>query len=299
MAWRDAVFTKIIEQLPIGVAVTLPTGILEYLNPCLCNLLGTCREEATGSALTRFISVTSEPLRTGARYPHAGRTQLRSRSGKICDVLESVHALRDGAGNVTHFVHIVQDVRAQTQSSNLSGAFYDGLTGLPNRNLLNDRLERTLSAARRKRSAFAVLYIGIDQFKQVNDALGHESADELLRQLALRLATSLRGSDSIGRWGADEFVALLEEAGDPPIASSIGHKLLHVCGRPYRLRGNTQRITLSMGMSFYPRDAGNIPALLEAANRAMLAVKTERLNARRIAAASGADPVLERSTKSR
>lgn len=181
---------------------------------------------------------------------------------------------------------IVQRIGVQPQSSHRPGAFYDGVTGLPSRSLLNDRLERTLMAARRKRSAFAVLYIDIDRFNEVNDALGHASGDDLLRQLALRLATSLRSSDSIGRWGADEFVAVLDDAGDPPIAASIVHKLLHVCGRPYRLRGNTQRITLSMGMSFYPRDAGDITALLEAAQRAMLVVKTERLNALRIAAAS-------------
>lgn len=290
MTWRKKGFAKIIEQLPVGIAVTLPTGMLEYANPYLCNLLGIGRDEAIGTSLARFIPA-GDGSRTEVRYPQTEKKQLRTRNGEMFDVLESVDAHHDDAGNVTHLMHMVQDFRAQKQLDILSAlAFYDSLTGLPNRNLLNDRLERTLSTARRKRTAFALFYIDIDHFKKVNDTLGHEAGDELLRQVAARLAGSLRRSDSVGRWGGDEFIALLEGAGNPQVAVSIGHKLLQLCGKPYQLRDDTRRITLSIGMSFYPRDADNIPALLEIADRTMYAVKTDGRNGCWVAAASSIDP---------
>jgi diguanylate cyclase (GGDEF)-like protein/PAS domain S-box-containing protein len=290
MTWRKKGFAKIIEQLPVGVAVTLPTGMLEYANPYLCNLLGISREEAIGAPLASFV-FADDGSRTEVRCPQTEKKQLRTRNGEMFDVLESVYAHHDDAGNVTHLMHMVQDFSAQKQLDILSAlAFYDNLTGLPNRNLLNDRLERTLSTARRKRTAFALFYIDIDHFKKVNDTLGHECGDELLRQVAARLGRSLRSNDSIGRWGGDEFIAVLEGVSDPQVAVSIGHKLLQLCGKPYQLRGETHRITLSIGMSFYPRDADNIPALLEIADRTMYAVKTDGRNGFWVAAASITDP---------
>jgi len=283
MTWRNEGFAKIIEQLPLGVAVTLPGGTLEYANPCLCDLLGIHRDAAAGAPLARFIPGGNEQ-RAADSFPRIGEKRLRRHDGETCDVLESVYALHDDAGRITHFIHLVQDLRLQKQLDSLSSlAFYDHLTALPNRHLLGDRLERTLLAARRKRTAFALLYIDIDHFKHVNDTFGHEAGDELLRQFAFRVGRALRRSDSVGRWGGDEFVALLEDIGDPRIAAGVGQQLLKLCDVPYRLGGNLLHITLSVGMSFYPRDGDDVQTLLRAADRAMYAVKTNGRGGCRIA----------------
>lgn len=194
-------------------------------------------------------------------------------------MLESAYPVHDSAGAVTHFIHLLQDISAHKQLGVLSAlAFYDSLTGLPNRNLLKDRLERAAAAAKRNRGAFAVLYMDIDHFKRINDELGHEAGDELLRQVSVRLTQSLRVSDSVARWGGDEFVALLDGIGDPQVAGCVARKLLAACGGPYMLGGVSRRITLSIGVSFYPRDAQDVATLLDCADQAMYAVKARGRN---------------------
>jgi diguanylate cyclase (GGDEF)-like protein/PAS domain S-box-containing protein len=271
MSWRERDLSKIIEQVPIGVAVTRPDGTIEYANPFLCRLLGAASGALAGKRLSQFARPALSPASAQDEY-----RELRvSGSRGTLDVLESVYPLHDASGAVTHRVHLWQDVSAQKQLDLLSAlAFYDSLTGLPNRNLLKERLARALAAARRNRGAFAVLYLDIDHFKSVNDALGHEAGDELLRQFAARLAQSLRASDSVARWGGDEFVALLEGLDDPRLAARIARKLLRRCSGPYALGGVRQRVTMSIGVSFYPRDGQDIATLLDRADRAMYIVKS-------------------------
>lgn len=209
-------------------------------------------------------------------------------NGEAFDVLESIYPLRGSdAKCITHFVHLVQDLRTQEELNSLTRlAFHDSLTGLPNRNLLNDRLERTLLAARRKHTMFALLYIDIDGFKQINDAFGHAAGDELLRRFAARLARALRRSDTVGRWGGDEFIALFEDIDDKQAAIRVGRELMRFCDAPYSLCGKPRRVTVSVGMSFYPRDGDSIQALLDVADRAMYAAKDAAKHGRLTATAS-------------
>lgn len=284
MSWREHGFSKVIEEVPLGVAITRPDGTLEYANAYLRKLIGVRGEELVGAPLSRF----ARPVVVG---PHgeprdfSGAAQNPRREVRICgseetlDVLESVYPMHDTAGAVTHFMHLLQDISAHKQLGVLSTlAFYDSLTGLPNRNLLNDRLARARASAQRNRSAFAVLYIDIDHFKSINDTLGHEAGDELLHQFAARLTQSLRVSDSVARWGGDEFVALLDGIGDPQVAGCVTRKLLAACSGPYLLGGVSRRITLSIGVSFYPRDAQDLATLLDCADQAMYVVKARGRN---------------------
>ena len=161
----------------------------------------------------------------------------------------------------------------------LSGlAFYDSLTGLPNRYLFNDRLARAMATAQRSRSGFALLYIDIDHFKRINDTLGHDAGDELLRQLASRLKQSLRESDTVARLGGDEFVAVLEHVADARVAVGAVEKLLAECSGCYELGGSERKVTLSVGISLYPADAGDTESLLKCADAAMYRAKAAGRN---------------------
>lgn len=279
MTWRKHCL-QMIEQLPIGAAVVLPDGVIEHANPCLARLLGLSWSRLAGSALTEFGPAARvllgrqirESLLVGQSWH--GETELRMASGEACHLLEWVHALRDEAGTITHFVHFFQDMSALRRAEALHQlAFYDALTRLPNRNLLNDRLARTMVSAQRNRNGFALFYIDVDHFKRVNDTLGHEAGDELLRQLAARLERSLRRTDTVARWGGDEFVAVIDQVADPGLTMRLAEKLLAACSGDYELAGKQSKVTLSIGISLFPRDADEASALIKCADMAMYRAK--------------------------
>jgi diguanylate cyclase (GGDEF)-like protein len=185
-----------------------------------------------------------------------------------------VFPLRDRTGRITHFIHFLQDIGALEAAETLTSlAYHDSLTGLPNRNLLNDRLSRAIASARRRHAGFSLLYLDVDRFKEVNDALGHDAGDELLRQVASRLQSGLRKIDTVARLGGDEFVIILDQVGESWLAARIAAKLLVSCSGDYDLHGATRRVTLSVGISRYPRDAVEMEALLKCADKAMYRAK--------------------------
>ncbi len=285
MSWHKNGLHRVIEQIPVGVAVTLPDGKIEYANPFFRRLLdlGAARlPRARLSALRGKGTVMLEDeirQRLLSDGSWQGETEFVARKGAACHVLESVYPLHDERGSVTHFIHFMQDISALKHAEMLSSlAFYDSLTGLPNRNLFNDRLARAVTAAQRGGGSFAVLYIDIDRFKQVNDRLGHDNGDELLRQVAARLQQGLRQNDTVARLGGDEFVAILEGMGEARMAVKIVEKLLAACCGGYRLHGRWLHVTLSIGVSFYPGDARDMQALLRCADTAMYRAKAAGRN---------------------
>ena len=173
----------------------------------------------------------------------------------------------------------MQDIGALKHAEMSSSlAFYDSLTGLPNRNLFDDRLTRAMATARRSRGSFALLYIDIDHFKRVNDTLGHDIGDELLRQIASRLRQSLRESDTVARLGGDEFAAILEHVTDARFVARTVEKLLAACSGSYEFRGSRQNVRLSVGISLYPHDAGDSGALAKYADTATYRAKATGRN---------------------
>lgn len=281
MVWHKQDLLRNIERIATGIAVTRLDGTIEHANAYLHRMLGVCNGEPI--ELPRGLSEAA----AGGGASGCRELRIHDRDGRALDVLYAVHALCDDAGVITHRVHFFQYLDDRQQMERLSRlAFYDSLTGLPNRNLFHDRLERALAAGRRSRSTFALLCIDIDHFKQVNDTCGHETGDELLRQVAARLARSIRATDTVARWGGDEFVAILEGA-DRAAAEHIASKLVAFCGEPYPVSGRELRITLSVGASLYPRDGHDGGTLLAHADRAMYDVKARGRNGYRVGQSAG------------
>ena len=282
MSWHRHDLLRNIECIAIGMAITRRDGTIEYANRYLYRMLGLSESAALPMIhpetwLHLIERSEPQPDETKAR----GETiRIYGEDGRMLDVLHAVYPLSDEAH--THFIHLQQYRSDEQQMEMLHRlAFYDALTGLPNRNLLTDRLTHALATARRNRTMFAVLYIDIDHFKLVNDNFGHDTGDQLLREVAGRLSRSIRASDTVARWGGDEFVALIDGvAGEA--AASIASKLVASCGEPYVVRGQEQRITLSVGASFYPRDGHDAATLLERADGAMYQVKAFGRNGYRI-----------------
>jgi diguanylate cyclase (GGDEF)-like protein len=152
-------------------------------------------------------------------------------------------------------------------------AFHDDLTSLPNRLMLSQRLDQALGRHRRAGSQLAILFLDLDRFKVINDSLGHESGDVLLRQVADRLRAQSREGDTIARMGGDEFVVLIENYGNLAEISTRAQRLVEQLSTPYLLGSNDCHVTVSIGISVFPADGSDAPALLKAADVAMYRAK--------------------------
>ena len=157
-------------------------------------------------------------------------------------------------------------------------AYHDALTGLPNRSLFSKILSQGISEARRYERRLAVAFLDLDRFKQINDTLGHEAGDQLLREVADRLKGCVRESDTVARLGGDEFVLLLPQLLDEKYAVAVGQKILAAVSRPFNLISQDFRVTVSIGISLYPRDGLDEQTLTKNADIAMYQSKTEGRN---------------------
>ncbi|MBC7963714.1 MAG: GGDEF domain-containing protein, partial [Steroidobacteraceae bacterium] len=152
-------------------------------------------------------------------------------------------------------------------------ANFDALTGLPNRRLFFDRLTCILSHCKRSKEQFSVLFLDLDRFKSVNDTLGHDAGDELLREVAKRIQECLRHSDTVARMGGDEFAVLLSRIIEPPDTGIVSDKIITALARPFIIQGQQCQIGVSIGISVFPDNADNAESLLKVADSAMYRAK--------------------------
>ena len=157
-------------------------------------------------------------------------------------------------------------------------AYHDGLTGLPNRSMFSKALSQSISEAKRYERRLAIAFLDLDRFKQINDTLGHEAGDQLLKEIAVRLKACVRASDTVARLGGDEFVVLLPSLEDEKYAEIVAQKILAAAARPFNLIGQEFRITASIGISTYPRDGLDEQTLTKNADIAMYQAKAEGKN---------------------
>src|SRR5205807_88805 len=157
-------------------------------------------------------------------------------------------------------------------------ATHDTLTGLPNRYMFNQRFAHALNNAQRYRKTMALLFLDLDRFKFINDTLGHPFGDRLLQEAAARLRMCLRESDTIARFGGDEFVALIEDFSEPSDVISVAQKILHALRWPFMLQGETCHLTASIGISLYPNDGADFANLLKNADIATYRAKEQGKN---------------------
>jgi diguanylate cyclase (GGDEF)-like protein len=156
----------------------------------------------------------------------------------------------------------------------LHEAHHDSLTGLPNRMVAEDRLEQALARADRARKQFAVFCIDLDGFKAINDELGHDAGDEILRCVGMRLQKNLRHSDTLARVGGDEFVVLIEDCPGAAAAQAVAQSLITSLQQPFLLSERQLRVSASIGVAMYPADANNATQLRRNADLAMYCAKS-------------------------
>lgn len=204
-----------------------------------------------------------------------GEIWNRRKDGELYVEWLSISAVRNEHGAITHYIAIFSDItqRKRTEERVAHLAHHDSLTDLPNRTLLSERLERALSDARSNGHKLALLFVGLDRFKNINDSIGHAAGDELLRVVAERLRGSVRTSDLVARVGGDEFAVMLpqiESARDPEV---VAEKVLSVLQQPVTLCGHELAISASIGICISPDDAQVAGELIRNADAAMFHAK--------------------------
>jgi diguanylate cyclase (GGDEF)-like protein/PAS domain S-box-containing protein len=204
-----------------------------------------------------------------------GEIWNRKKNGEPFPVWESISEVRDGEGNTSHYVAVFSDISSikRTQEELAHLANHDPLTGLPNRNLFQDRLEHALQGNRRNDENCAVIFMDLDRFKNVNDTLGHPAGDQLLCRMARRLLDCVRETDTVARLGGDEFILLLERIGGDACAERVAHKIQEALAKPVEVNGHEVFISASIGISVYPRDGKQGTELIRNADAAMYRAK--------------------------
>ncbi|PHS69185.1 MAG: hypothetical protein COB23_07500 [Methylophaga sp.] len=276
-----------VEKTANAIMITDEKGIIEWVNDSFIRL--------TQYNIDEVLGLSPRLLRSGEN--HAGYVRdiwqtvsdgdvwqgeivNRRKDGSLFNVLYTITPLTDNDGMTTHFVAILEDVterHAAQQRINYL-ATHDGLTGLPNRSLLQDRLAQAIFHAQRHNTKMAVLFIDVDQFKYINDSLGHQQGDELLKTLTQRLQKMIRGEDTLARFGGDEFVVVMPEITDINDACNMANKLLDQMQQPYHLASHELTVTGSIGISIYPDDAIEPDDLIQYADAAMYLAKDQGRN---------------------
>jgi len=215
-------------------------------------------------------------------------------SGEIRHAISRGHAQRDGSGRITHLFGSFHDVTAlrESEARLQQLAHHDTLTGLPNRVLFQQRVEAAIHMARDS-DRFALLFLDLDRFKQVNDTLGHQVGDRLLGQVADALLRRIRDNDTLARFGGDEFVVLMAGSPAPETVERLACQLLEVFNRPFHLIGREFYLTGSIGISLYPRDGQDLDMLLRNADIAMYRSKEQTRNGYRFFEPAMLDGVVE------
>ena len=284
-------FRTLYTQTPVMLHSIDPQGRVITVSQRWLSTLGYAEHEVLGRPMSEFLTAESARFAQDDALPKAKRAgrcddvafQMVTREGQVLDVLLSAIWEYDAAGQPVRSLAVVQDVSEKKRLAERSHyAEHDPLTGLPNRVLLQDRLERSCSHHARHGGAFALGFLDLDHFKDINDTLGHEAGDLLLREVASRLCSALRTSDTVCRLGGDEFVLLFAGVEDPLELQALADKVLSQLAQPCRLGpdANAPVVTVagSLGLAVFPEHGRDPPTLMQHADQAMYRAKREGRN---------------------
>jgi diguanylate cyclase (GGDEF)-like protein/PAS domain S-box-containing protein len=276
----------ILESIGDAVLSTDLAGNVTYMNPAAETMTGWSHDAATGQSLAEVFHLVDARTRARAQDPMQLAVSLNKtvglapscvlvrRDGKEFEIEDSAAPVRDRDGHVTGAVIVFRDVGAALETSRQMShlAQHDALTGLPNRLLLTDRLTDAIVFAHRRRKALAVLFMDIDEFKAINDAYGHPIGDQVLQSIAAALPRALRQSDTVSRYGGDEFVIVLSEIEDAAHGAVVAAKLLQVAAGPHTPIADLT-MTASVGVALYPDHGQDAVTLVVNADTAMYEAK--------------------------
>ncbi|MEO8674463.1 MAG: diguanylate cyclase [Casimicrobiaceae bacterium] len=279
--------SKVFETTVDGIMLTDADDRIIMVNSALSRLTGYAAEELLGKTLAESSFRPIDLAESDARMAQlndqgfvTGEVARFRKDGTPLSLWVTATTVRDAGGTITNYVRVFTDISLlkATQEKLEQLASFDPLTGLPNRRLLQDRLGRALLRAERNKNRMALMFIDLDRFKKVNDTLGHDIGDLLLRGVASRLQKCIRASDSVGRFGGDEFAIVLEDTAVPNDAKRVAERIVASLAEPFHLNGHAVRTAASIGIAFYPTNGIDAATLLRNADMAMYEAKRSGSN---------------------
>ncbi|MBC1240443.1 diguanylate cyclase domain-containing protein [Nostoc sp. 2RC] len=282
--------TAIINSMGRAVIVTYANGSIQMMNPTAEIITGWKQSEALGKDLVEVVSLVDKDvgeaienlavdvIEAGEIFNLPENCTLISKDGKKIPIEDNVAPIRDRDGNITGAVLVFQDItkRKETEAQLIRNAFYDGLTELPNRILFLDRLKQAIERSKRKSDYyFGVLFLDLDNFKEINDRFGHGIGDDFLVAIARRLESCIRSGDTVARFGGDEFTVLLEDIRDVTDATNVARRIQDSLRLPLNLEGNQLETTASIGIAWNRYSYEEPATLLRDADTAMYRAKRQ------------------------
>lgn len=274
----EAVFASTNE----GVLITDSSNIIVYINAAFTRITGYSAEEVLGQTPSMFKSGRHAPEFYQALWAELeqhdqwrGAIWNRRKNGEILQQYQTIRLIRDENGFVSHNVAVFSDISVlQDSPADLSyQAYYDSLTGLANRTQLHERLKRVLQAANHQDQSSAVLLIDLDNFKQINDKLGHSIGDQLLQAVAQRLSTVVRNKCTLARIGSDQFVAVCESLSTANQVVELAEQIIQTSQEPFNIANKQLSISASIGICLLPCCAQNPQDILHNAELALAKAK--------------------------
>ncbi|MBS1138737.1 MAG: hypothetical protein H6R13_190 [Proteobacteria bacterium] len=265
-----------------GILITDAAGHIVQANDSVARMTGYSHAELIGQTPRLFRSPRQSRdfydelwkvlLANGAWH---GEIWNQRKDGTIYAQRTSISSIRDRDGMITHFIGLFYDITElkQSQEQLEKLAYYDALTGLPNRLLLADRLKQAIAQSKRRGDLLAVCYLDLDNFKPINDRWGHQAGDRLLVEVARRLAQCLRQHDTVSRLGGDEFVLLISELANFAECEQALQRISDAVNVPFTIESEQASVTASFGVTLYPADSTDPDTLLRHADQAMYAAK--------------------------
>lgn len=276
-----------VENSANGVLITDIEGNIEYVNRKFTQITGFTAPEAIGKKPSILKSEVTprevfDELWTTLLRGNEWHGELlnRRKNGEVYWSFSSISPLRNEKGVITHFIANVEDIneRKNAEATIQHLAYFDPLTDLPNRRMLQDRLEQALKRSRRQDAGMALLYIDLDSFKHVNDSLGHPAGDSLLRNLARRLVAALRDDDVVCRLGGDEFAVILHDIHHDEDVVPVANKLLRAIEKPVLVEEGELLVSASIGIALFPKDGTDSKTLEKNADLALYHAKEQGKN---------------------
>jgi diguanylate cyclase (GGDEF)-like protein/PAS domain S-box-containing protein len=277
-----SILSQVVEQSPISIMITDTKGKIEYVNRAFETITGYKATEAIGKN-PRILQSGKTPLGVykelwrsiSSQSTWEGELENRRKNGKLYWEHIRIAPVIDEYGNIDHYMAIREDVTHQKEQAELIQhlAFFDPLTDLPNRALVMDRLDQMLIDAKRNEKHLAVLFLDLDDFKIINDSLGHIEGDNILIEASHRLRDAVRKIDTVGRLGGDEFVVLVGNINDANDVYSVAENILARFHNKFLLQNKEYLVTVSLGIAIYPEDGQSNTELLRNADTAMYCAK--------------------------
>lgn len=278
---------RVLENIMDGVLITDADGHIQYVNPAFSAITGYSADEVVGKNPrilksghqdAEFYQYMWTTLNTQGQWQ--GEIWNRRKNGEIYPEWENIAVIKDGEDNVTNYVAIFSDITVLKSMERRFHhlAHHDPLTGLPNRLLFQDRFQLALVQAKRQQQALAVLFIDIDNFKTINDTLGHAVGDQLIKTAAERLTQCVRNADTVARLGGDEFIVLLVNVKNPQDAERVAKKIISAVAKVFVVEGHELSITASIGACLYPEGGEDTNTLIKNADTAMYRAKQQGKN---------------------